>query len=468
MQITVNDKRVVVTEGATLLDAARSVGEDIPTLCYLKETGALTTCMVCVVKDASTGRLLPACTVRAVDGMAIITHDAEVHEARRAVLAMLLNEHAGDCEAPCSATCPAGLDIPRMLRYIDAGDTNAARRIAQRDLIFPGTLGRICSAPCERVCRRAQYDTCIAIRGTHADLASRPIQEAVPATGRAVAIVGAGLAGLAAAATLARAGHTCRVFEKRGQACSSVRALPPEQIPANIVDAEIDAIRALGVAIDFNSEVAPEALLNIHDTVIVACSTPFEPNLRIVVAEEEPMYVRAVANGKRAARQVDAVLCGRQDSRNKPFNSTLGVLVDDEIQRFAVERRTDSPSSEAGRCLHCDCLKRVSCKLRRYAAEYGLGPRLKRAMPRPAIEVSTRSGDVVYEPGKCIKCGICVELTRAAGVVPGMTFTGRGLDSRVRPALGSSLEQGLGSAAADCVRACPTAALAFRNAEETT
>ncbi len=466
-RISVNDIVVDVVDDATLLDAARLAGAEVPTLCYLKETGALTSCMICVVKDVATGKLLPSCAARVSDGIAIVTDDAEVREARRAILVMLLDEHAGDCDAPCSSTCPAGLDIPRMLRYVAAGDVDAAACIAQRDLVFPETLGRICSAPCERVCRRAQYDAPIAIRNTHAAFTNRFPQQEIPVSGKAVAVVGAGLAGLSAAYVLARLGHACRVFEKQGRACESLRALPTDTLPPEILDGEIESIRALGVAVEFDSEVTPEALLNLHDAVIVACDMAVEPNLRIVAAEEVPMYVRAVANGKRAAQHVDALLRGQPATTARPFNSKRGALASEEASRFAVERLHAAPSSEAARCLHCDCLKRVSCKLRQYATEYGLGPHVKRTMPRPALEALERFDNVVYEPGKCIKCGVCVAITCAAGVEPGMTFTGRGLDSRVRPALGATLEQGLGRVAADCVRACPTSALAFLNVEET-
>jgi NADH dehydrogenase/NADH:ubiquinone oxidoreductase subunit G len=88
-------------------------------------------------------------------------------------------------------------------------------------------------------------------------------------------------------------------------------------------------------------------------------------------------------------------------------------------------------------------------------------------MKRPPVDPIQRFDNVLLEPGKCIKCGICVEITRAAGVVPGLTFVGRGLSSRVRVPFGEPLASGLGEVALQCVRACPTGALALRNEEET-
>lgn len=465
VRVSVNGKSVEAPKEATLLDAARLAGADVPTLCHLEKTGALTSCMICVVKDAATGKLLPSCAARVSDGMAIITDDDEIRAARQAVLSMLLNEHTGDCEAPCSITCPAGLDIPRMLRHIAAGDSDAAARLARRDLVFPMTLGRICGAPCERVCRRAQYDTPIGIRAAHASLPVQPFARDAPVSGKIVAVAGAGLAGLSAAFTIARLGHTCHVFEKRLHPCESLRSLP--DLPSEILDTEIEAIRSAGVVIHLETDVAAESLLQGYDVVIAACNDRHEPNPRIVDAEEEPMHVRAVANGKRAAFDAEAFLQKRPAHSVKSFNSSLGVLDADELPRYAVERLRAAAVGDAERCLHCDCLKRVSCKLRQYATEYGLGPRLKRTIARPLIEPIKSSDAVVFEPGKCIKCGICVELTRMAGVRPGMTVAGRGFDSRVRPALGATLAEGLGALAEECVRACPTAALAFRDTEET-
>ena len=315
------------------------------------------------------------------------------------------------------------------------------------------------------MCRRGQYDAPIGIRAAHASLPIGSLQADISGSGKTVAVVGAGLAGLAAAFTIVRLGHACHVFEKRLCACEPLRSL--SELPIETLNAEIEAIRAAGVEIHLDADVAPESLLQGYDAVIAACNDTHESNLRIMDAEEETMYVRSIANGKRAAFDADAFLRKRPVQSAKSFNSSLGALDADELPRYAVERLRNTAASDAERCLHCDCLKRVSCKLRQYATEYGLGPHIKRTIPRPFVGPIEQFDAVVFEPGKCIKCGICVELTRLAGIRPGMTLTGRGFDARVRPALGATLAEGLGSVAAECVRACPTAALSFRNAEET-
>lgn len=88
-------------------------------------------------------------------------------------------------------------------------------------------------------------------------------------------------------------------------------------------------------------------------------------------------------------------------------------------------------------------------------------------MERPPVEPIQRFEEVLFEPGKCIKCGICVEVTQAEGTGFGLTFVGRGLTSGVRVPFGEPLARGLDGVALECVRACPTGALALRNEEET-
>lgn len=482
--LKINSTEIEVGEGATVLDAARQAGAEIPTLCYLKQTGAMTSCMVCVVKDLTSGRMFPACSTRALNGMHIETHGKEVCDARREILRLLLNEHVGDCEGPCSSICPASLNIPRMLRYISSGDLKAAACVAKRDLIFPATLGRLCTAPCEKACRRGSYDTSITIRRLHGQISEKFLTdpavsvECLPNTGKTVAVIGSGIAGLSAAWMCLVAGHSCRVYEKAAVACPTLRKLPPEKLPPEILDAEIAAVRALGAELVVGCEVGvdlpPEKLVQESDALILACTLPVSPNGKIFKAPEDTMLVRAVAHGKTAARRVDMFLHGQnEDVVFQRFNAQIGRLRVEEKDSYAVERlnKTDpTPESfrdEAGRCLHCDCLKPVSCKLRQYAQEYGIDSRLKRTMTRMPVKAIQHGGDVLFESGKCIKCGICIEITRAAGEELGLTFDGRGIYSQVCVPFGESLERGLGKSALECVNACPTGALSLRNKEET-
>ena len=104
--------------------------------------------------------------------------------------------------------------------------------------------------------------------------------------------------------------------------------------------------------------------------------------------------------------------------------------------------------------------------MRQYATEYGAKQFAYREVNRPPIAASEVTGSVFFEPGKCIRCGLCVEITAVRGEPFGMAFVQRGFDVRVQPPLGRSLEEALTKTARECAEACPTAALAWRNQEE--
>ena len=114
----INDLEVSIESGMTILEAAQTVRTSIPTMCYLKDNEQFTSCMICVVEEKKSGRLLPSCSARAEDGMIIETDSAAVRAARKTALELLMSDHIGDCEAPCHRSCPAHMNIPEMLKKI--------------------------------------------------------------------------------------------------------------------------------------------------------------------------------------------------------------------------------------------------------------------------------------------------------------------------------------------------------------
>jgi ferredoxin len=190
------------------------------------------------------------------------------------------------------------------------------------------------------------------------------------------------------------------------------------------------------------------------------------------------LAVRAVADGKEAAQSIRQYLTGEQVvGPGKFFNSRMGKLPDEDLElllRFAqpgprsqlahpVEGFTgDEARTESLRCLHCDCRKLDSCLLRRYAQAYDARQTRYKADRGPFVQ-QTQHPDVIYEPGKCIDCGICIQTASAFGEKLGLTFVGRGFDVRVAVPFDESLAEGLRIAAAECVKACPTGALAFKD-----
>jgi NADH dehydrogenase/NADH:ubiquinone oxidoreductase subunit G len=113
------------------------------------------------------------------------------------------------------------------------------------------------------------------------------------------------------------------------------------------------------------------------------------------------------------------------------------------------------------RCLHCDCPALENCQLHHYAALYDCNARRFHGDGR-RYEGKIADETVVLESGKCILCGICIEITRKTPGAAGLAFLGRSTQSRIGPADGCTLSEALGFAAQQCVEACPTGAFTLR------
>src|SRR5690606_1089264 len=150
-------------------------------------------------------------------GQSVITDDSEIKEARQTALELLLSEHVGDCEAPCQIACPAHMNIPQMNRLIAAGKFDESLAVVKRDIALPAVLGRICPAPCEGACHRKTVDERMSIcllKRFVGDEGAEPDIIPAPKTGKKVAVIGAGPAGLAAAYYLQIKGVQVTLLDK--------------------------------------------------------------------------------------------------------------------------------------------------------------------------------------------------------------------------------------------------------------
>ena len=177
------------------------------------------------------------------------------HHCRAAVCRGLVS-------APCSHICPAGIDIPRYLRFIAKGKPGEAVAVIREKIPFPSVCGLVCFHPCEAKCRRAQLDEAIAIRMLKGYAAAHDSGEwkekikVAPATGKRIAIIGSGPAGLTAAYYLVRLGHSATVFEALPEPGGMMRfGIPDYRLPKDILTAEIKEIEDIGVEIRTNTRV---------------------------------------------------------------------------------------------------------------------------------------------------------------------------------------------------------------------
>jgi len=115
---TLDEKRLEVEAGTTILEAAQQNGARIPTLCHdprLKPTAA---CRLCLVEVEGARGPMPACTTPVAEGMVVRTITDDLTKSRQMALELLLSDHYGDCIAPCKLACPAGIDIQGYIGLI--------------------------------------------------------------------------------------------------------------------------------------------------------------------------------------------------------------------------------------------------------------------------------------------------------------------------------------------------------------
>ena len=154
IKITIDGKPIEAEKGKTILKIATENGIEIPALCFNGKISHTTSCFVCVVKDVKTGRFLPSCSAIPADGMQIESSSDDVSEMRRTALELLLSEHAGDCEAPCTVSCPAHASVEEYVRAGRHGEFLEALKIIKERIPLPLSIGRVCPRFCKRTAAR--------------------------------------------------------------------------------------------------------------------------------------------------------------------------------------------------------------------------------------------------------------------------------------------------------------------------
>jgi glutamate synthase (NADPH/NADH) small chain len=169
------------------------------------------------------------------------------------------------CKRPkCVEGCPVGVDIPAFIERLKEGDMPGAVRSLKADNNLPAICGRVCpqETQCEAVCVLGKKQEPVAIGRLERyvadwDLAHpSPPPEVPPPSGKKVAIIGCGPAGLTCAGDLARYGHQVTIFESlHAPGGVLIYGIPEFRLPKQIVHAEVDYVRSLGVEIRLNTVV---------------------------------------------------------------------------------------------------------------------------------------------------------------------------------------------------------------------
>ena len=513
--ITIDQRTIAAQPGETILQAARAAGIEIPTLCFLEGHPAGASCMVCAVKLKANGQFIPACGSRVVDGMELEHDTDEVRATRRMALELLFSDHLGDCVSPCQRICPAHLGIPAVLQHLRAGEFGLAAASARRDLALAGILCRICHRPCEQGCRRNVHDEAVAIAElvVHAIDAERAAGEPrVPARppelpGK-VAIIGSGFTGLSAAWFLRQQGVACTVIDQNPTPGESIGRDFPE-LPPGLLATELDLLKRAGVefrcATRIEDAAALASLTTEFGAIVLATGPSTSAQAAVlglavegqkIMADKHTMMtsragvfvagralrpggqpVGSVADGKAVAVCIRQHLTNQPVARPlKPFSVFMGKVGAGDLPGFlldasaagrgastALATDVELAIEESKRCVHCNCAKAESCKLRQLAIDYDVNLHRFTCGERVRFQRNVEHPLVCFEAGKCIRCGNCIKVAGDHQDALGLTFIGRGFDVHIGVPFHESMLDGLLEAARAAVAACPTGALTLRD-----
>lgn len=291
IQFILDGKEVTAQPGETILAVATRLGIEIPTLCFNQKVSKTTSCFVCVVKDLKTGKFLPSCSACPAPGQNIDASSEEVRDMRRTALGLLLSEHTGDCEAPCTLACPAHANVEEYVRAGRNGDFLETLKIVKKRIPLPMSVGRVCPRFCEKDCRRnvggGKPVSINDVKRIAADLFYETYMEELPAlTGKKVAIVGAGPAGLSAAYYLRLEGIESVLFDQQGEAGGMLRyGIPEFRLPKATLRKELAHFDKMGIAfrcgVKLGRDVTLEQLKQEYDAVILAVGSWSSSAMRI-------------------------------------------------------------------------------------------------------------------------------------------------------------------------------------------
>ncbi len=266
--LTIDDNQVIAEKGLTILEVAKRSEITIPTLCHIAGTVSENPCEICAVQIAeaekyglksslSTEGLFRACVTLAKEGMEIHTGSDDVIAHRQERLAILSQTHFGDCKAPCNLTCPGQINVQGYIAHVAKGEYEEALRLVMDRNPVPFSVGRVCPRFCETRCRRILIDEPVSINHLKRFVAdwcmANNIDLAIPKdkpTGKRIAVIGGGPAGLSAAFFLTRKGHDVTIFESEPKLGGALRyGFPEYKVPKEILDYEINAILKMGINI---------------------------------------------------------------------------------------------------------------------------------------------------------------------------------------------------------------------------
>jgi len=262
INIEINGSSIVAEEGLTILEVAKRAEIAIPTLCSVSGKNSESPCGLCIVEVEGADGSVRSCEAIAQNGMKVITDSDELKQQRQEELALISSTHFGDCKAPCNLTCPGQINVQGYIAHVQKGEYEEALRLVMERNPFPFSVGRVCPRFCETKCRRVLVDGPVAINHLKRFVAdwcmSNNVDLNIPkgkSTGKKVAVIGGGPAGLSGAYYLSRKGHDVTVFESNPKLGGMLRyGFQEYKIPRKVLDYETDTILKMGISVAFNQK----------------------------------------------------------------------------------------------------------------------------------------------------------------------------------------------------------------------
>jgi NADPH-dependent glutamate synthase beta subunit-like oxidoreductase len=261
---------------------------------------------------------------------------------------------------PCLKACPAGIDIPEYLKRVAEGDNDSALKAIWNSVPFPGILGYVCFHPCEAECKRGVIDNSLAIcaikRFAYENANVDPIINLIPkvATGKKIAIIGSGPAGLTSAFYLRLAGHYLDVFEAEEKLGGMLRyGIPQYRLPEEVLDDELQNLNNLGINFHLKKRLGSnfnlsDLIVDQYDAVLLTIGANLSINLQLPGGDLPQIYMAldflsSVKRGNPPPLQGRVVIIG---GGNVAVDSAMSArrLGCSEVIMICLEGREEMPA----------------------------------------------------------------------------------------------------------------------------
>ncbi len=259
--------------------------------------------------------------------------------------------------SPCRQACPLGVNCQGYVQLIARGEEEKGMEVLRETLPFPGILGRICSQPCEENCHRKKIEgEAVAIRALKRYLVdstgSKKFEPSIaPETGRRVAIIGSGPAGLMASYDLRSRGHRVTIIEKEPEPGGMLRwAIPEYRLPRKVLEGEIELLRDMGI--EFRCGIAIESASDIaklkedFQALIIATGCPHPITLH--KSDHPPIqnalpFLRSVRSGEPSPVGSRTVIIGGGNSAVDTARTALRLGAE-KVSIVCLESREEIPA----------------------------------------------------------------------------------------------------------------------------